>query len=92
MDRSAQSRSVIFHRITSSATVALMLVIVLAFALTIVASTEAQAQTYSVIHAFNGGADGARPQAGLTIDTAGNLYGTTGWGGAGIPVMALFIS
>ena len=38
-------------------------------------------QTYRVIYNFTGGADGASPFAGLVIDAAGNLYGTTGGGG-----------
>jgi uncharacterized repeat protein (TIGR03803 family) len=41
----------------------------------------AQAQTYTIIHNFTGGSDGATPQAGLTIDAAGNFYGTTTFGG-----------
>ncbi|MFZ0311872.1 MAG: choice-of-anchor tandem repeat GloVer-containing protein [Candidatus Korobacteraceae bacterium] len=49
-------------------------------ALLIVAATSAHAQTYTVIHRFNG-PDGAKPNAGLTIDHAGNLYGTTSDGG-----------
>ena len=36
----------------------------------------AAAQTFSVIHSFTGGSDGYEPQAGLTIDQGGNLYGT----------------
>ena len=39
-----------------------------------------QAQTYSVIHNFTGGADGAGP-GGLIIDAAGNLYGAAAGGG-----------
>ncbi len=39
------------------------------------------AQTYSVLYSFTGGADGANPQGGVILDTAGNLYGTTGLGG-----------
>jgi uncharacterized repeat protein (TIGR03803 family) len=35
----------------------------------------------SILHAFRGSPDGATPQAGLTFDTAGNLYGTTAAGG-----------
>jgi uncharacterized repeat protein (TIGR03803 family) len=38
--------------------------------------------TQSVLHAFAGGNDGASPYAGLTFDTAGNIYGTTSAGGA----------
>jgi uncharacterized repeat protein (TIGR03803 family) len=33
--------------------------------------------TYTVIHNFTGGRDGAYPAAGLTMDAAGDLYGTT---------------
>jgi uncharacterized repeat protein (TIGR03803 family) len=40
-----------------------------------------QAQTFTVIHTF-GGADGYVPFAGLTMDRAGNLYGTTRSGGS----------
>ncbi|HEY7099028.1 MAG TPA: choice-of-anchor tandem repeat GloVer-containing protein [Terriglobales bacterium] len=40
------------------------------------------AWTQSVIHTFAGGiADGANPTGGLTMDAAGNLYGSTGSGG-----------
>ena len=53
----------------------------LAFAL--LAIQSAQAQTFSVIYNFTGGSDGAKPYAGLTIDAAGNLYGTASAGGAG---------
>ena len=42
------------------------------------------AQTFSVIHNFDSGAGGANPYAGVTIDRAGNLYGTTRNGGAGV--------
>jgi uncharacterized repeat protein (TIGR03803 family) len=38
--------------------------------------------TESVLHSFAGGAGGNQPAAGLVFDTAGNLYGTTGTGGA----------
>src|ERR1700675_1910127 len=34
-------------------------------------------QTYSVLYSFTGGVDGASPEAGLILDPAGNLYGTT---------------
>ncbi len=42
-----------------------------------VGTPPAQAQTFTVIHAFAGGDDGYQPYAGLTLDGAGNLYGTT---------------
>ena len=51
-------------------------------ALTIVALPTARAQTFSVIHNFSGGLDGATPYAGLTMDRAGNFYGTTYAGGS----------
>jgi uncharacterized repeat protein (TIGR03803 family) len=36
----------------------------------------------TVLHSFTGGADGAFPVAGLSIDSSGNLYGTAWQGGA----------
>lgn len=39
------------------------------------------AWTETVLHSFSGGPDGSQPQGGLAIDGAGNLYGTTSWGG-----------
>jgi uncharacterized repeat protein (TIGR03803 family) len=35
----------------------------------------------TVLYSFTGGNDGAYPSAGPTIDAAGNLFGTTLWGG-----------
>jgi len=52
-------------------------------ALAMVIPGPAAAQTYSVIHNFTGGRDGAVPFSGVTIDAAGNLYGTTEEGGSG---------
>jgi uncharacterized repeat protein (TIGR03803 family) len=42
----------------------------------------ANGQSFTVIHQFAGGVDGATPEAGLTMDAAGNLYGTTYSGGS----------
>ena len=43
----------------------------------------AQAQNYKVLHTFTGEqGDGASPFGGVTIDGAGNLYGTTYFGGS----------
>ena len=56
----------------------------LALALTVaslLAIPVAHAQTYTVIHNFTGQADGSGPQAGVVFDRAGNMYGTTQFGG-----------
>jgi len=42
----------------------------------------AKAWTYSIIHAFTGGADGGTPYPGVVRDASGALYGATGGGGA----------
>jgi uncharacterized repeat protein (TIGR03803 family) len=55
--------------------------LVLGCALAAVATQPGQAQTYTVIHDFTGKIDGGVPVAGLTMDQAGNLYGTTDSGG-----------
>jgi uncharacterized repeat protein (TIGR03803 family) len=48
-----------------------------------IGTPAAQAQTYSVLHSFEGPpTDGSVPVAGLIRDSAGNLYGTTASGGA----------
>jgi uncharacterized repeat protein (TIGR03803 family)/YVTN family beta-propeller protein len=38
--------------------------------------------TEHVLHRFTGGSDGGQPVASLMLDLAGNVYGTTGYGGA----------
>jgi uncharacterized repeat protein (TIGR03803 family) len=50
------------------------------FAATLVASTLAVAPTEKILYSFNG-TNGSQPYAGLIFDTAGNLYGTTYYGG-----------
>ena len=42
-----------------------------------------QAQTYTIIHTFDGCAGGYEPMATLILDGAGKLYGTTAFGGSG---------
>jgi len=44
-------------------------------------SVFASAQQFTVLHNFSGGGDGAYPYAGVTLDAAGGLYGTTTQGG-----------
>lgn len=38
--------------------------------------------TLIILHSFSGEPDGGFPNAGVTLDSAGNLYGTTVYGGA----------
>jgi uncharacterized repeat protein (TIGR03803 family) len=45
------------------------------------------AWTEAPLYTFTGGADGGVPQAGLVIDSSGNLYGTTYQGGSGYGVV-----
>ncbi len=51
-------------------------------ALLLTAPSPAGAQTLTTLHSFSGDGDGAGPESGLTMDAAGNLYGTTNTGGA----------
>ena len=81
MPSKKQSCNSLSHIISGVATAALAIVIVLV--LTVALAQSAKAQTFKVIYSFTGGADGGIPNAGLTIDTAGNLYGTTAWGALG---------
>src|SRR5579871_5094013 len=64
------------HRSRLNSTLTLLIAVGLS-----AAAVTAQAQTYTVIHNFTGGADGAYPYAGLTIDAHGNFYGTANQGG-----------
>jgi len=58
---------------------ALLLTIVLVF---IVSAPSVQAQTFTVLHKFTGGLDGAEPPAGVLRDATGNIYGVTEYGGS----------
>jgi uncharacterized repeat protein (TIGR03803 family) len=63
-------------------------VVLAMFAMTMFsAGTRAAAQTEKVLHNFSyieNGKDGNQPQGGLVSDDAGNLYGTTIYGGTGL--------
>lgn len=60
----------------------LLLVFAFLFGQALVATPRTQAQTFKVVYNFTGGSDGGNPLDGLTLDGAGNLYGTANAGGA----------
>lgn len=70
-----QFHNLLLHIISRAVPTALAIAVVLA--LTVALTQSVQAQIYSVIHNFTGGVDGKNPYAGLTMDAAGNFYGTT---------------
>ncbi len=77
MNKPARHRSWILgirRRVTGAA-----LAFTIMLAVAVAAITSAQAQIYSVVYTF-AGPDGAGP-GGLVLDTQGNLYGTTLYGG-----------
>jgi uncharacterized repeat protein (TIGR03803 family) len=78
MANSAQHQGSISNPIFRPATAALAIVIVFGLAMF---AQSAQAQTFRVLHSFTGKADGGNPLSALTIDKAGNLYGTASTGG-----------
>jgi uncharacterized repeat protein (TIGR03803 family) len=49
--------------------------------------TSGGGYTESVIHSFNFGVGGTYPASSVVLDTAGNLYGTTYYGGTGTECM-----
>ncbi len=56
----------------------------LVLAMSMTAAHSAFGQTYVDIHDFGYGTDGTLPYAGVTLDNAGNMYGTTLYGGSDI--------
>jgi uncharacterized repeat protein (TIGR03803 family) len=81
---SQQSRESNFA--TNAGTPAAMLMLVIVFMM--VTPYLAHAQTFTVLHSFTGAGDGNGPQAGLSMDRAGNLYGTTVAGGGSMGAAA----
>jgi len=51
------------------------------FAVSLLLVSMASAVEFKVLYKFQGGVDGAYPYASLIFDAAGNLYGTTNYGG-----------
>ena len=56
----------------------------LASAISLAMVQPALAQTFSVLYTFTGGPDGGAPFANVSLDSAGNIYGTTQRGGDAI--------
>jgi uncharacterized repeat protein (TIGR03803 family) len=81
MTRSGQDRNWIASISSRGAIAGLATLMVLV--LTVIVARSAPAQTFTVLHNFTGGTDGGSPSAGITMDRAGNLYGTTYNGGTG---------
>jgi hypothetical protein len=75
MTNSAQHRG----WIADVASAALALRVMLVFGVS--AAQSAQAQIFTVLHAFKGGTNGAYPCADVMMHAAGNLYGTSSAGG-----------
>jgi uncharacterized repeat protein (TIGR03803 family) len=61
----------------------LLRLLFLVFLFVMLTAQPGQTQTFRAIYNFRNGADGAYPAAGLTMDAAGNLYGTTWENGGG---------
>jgi uncharacterized repeat protein (TIGR03803 family) len=57
-----------------------MFVVIVVLLIVAFAPHPAQAQTFTVLHSFGGGTDGADPNP-IIRDSQGNLYGTTKFGG-----------
>ena len=70
-----------YKKFLGAAGAALITVIVITLVL---APAAGAASKYKTLYKFTGGADGSQPSGGLIFDQAGNLYGTTGYGGGAL--------
>ncbi len=68
----------LLHRLV----ITVILTLAASYVFAITAAQSSPAQSYTVIHDFTAGGDGANPYTGLSIDAARNLYGTAVAGGA----------
>jgi uncharacterized repeat protein (TIGR03803 family) len=59
----------------------LVFALTLALVAVVVSGLSAAAQTYSVLHSFTAGSDGANPMSALTVGPGGVVYGTAAAGG-----------
>src|SRR5664280_17696 len=59
----------------------LVFALTFAWMVAVLPGTPAAAQTYTVLHYFGGGSDGANPMSALTVGPSGVIYGTAAWGG-----------
>ncbi len=66
----------------SASKIGLLIVIAIAAASASLAAQEKPALWHiTTLYAFTGNADGAVPYGGVVLDPAGNVYGTTAYGG-----------
>jgi len=77
MKDTLQTQNWISNMCRATTKAALAFAAVLALAVITISTQSAQAQTYTVLHSFDG-TDGAEPNGGLVQGTDGRLYGTTG--------------
>ncbi len=80
MANQGQNAASLFDINLTAGSIALVLLVLIAT--TIVATPAAQAQTGTVLHNFTNGSDGGSPEAGVTFDQQGRIYGTASNGGS----------
>jgi uncharacterized repeat protein (TIGR03803 family) len=56
--------------------------VVILLLLSVIAAKPAMAQTFTLLHKFSSQAGGIEPPGGVVLDTAGNIYGVTEYGGS----------